>query len=261
MKKIKIDLVLIATLRPEILEITLNSFYHKLLKKFNVRLIVNVDPIGDEKYSQQDIINLCNKYFSNIVSRAPISASFSKAVQWAWQQTKSDIFFHLEDDWCLKKSIDANLVYNYFLEQNVVSISLNMKSNKKYIEHPLETKNPNNKLYIGLALRPSFFRTSYIKTQLEKFNVNQDPEKQFSKNIKTKKFPNPIFKYYGGKNDGSLIIDTGKYWREMNKFNKWSPSSRDITYKTKKTNIISLAYFRCKYYLFKTYWTLLYCKL
>ena len=93
MKKIKIDLVLIATLRPEILEITLNSFYHKLLKNFNVRLIVNVDPIGDEKYSQQYIINLCNKYFSNIVSRTPISASFSKAVQWAWQQTKSDIFF------------------------------------------------------------------------------------------------------------------------------------------------------------------------
>ena len=68
MKKIKIDLILIATLRPEILEITLNSFYHKLLKNFNVRLIVNVDPIGDTRYTQQDVINICKKYFPNIRS-------------------------------------------------------------------------------------------------------------------------------------------------------------------------------------------------
>ena len=32
MKKIKLDLELLAALRPEILEITLKSIYHKLLK-------------------------------------------------------------------------------------------------------------------------------------------------------------------------------------------------------------------------------------
>jgi hypothetical protein len=78
MKKIKIDVVLIATLRPEILEITLNSFYHKLLKNFDVRLIVNVDPIGDKKYTQQDVINVCKKYFSSVVSHTPQPPLFQK---------------------------------------------------------------------------------------------------------------------------------------------------------------------------------------
>jgi hypothetical protein len=260
MKKIKIDVVLIATLRPEILEITLNSFYHKLLKNFDVRLIVNVDPIGDKKYTQQDIINVCKKYFSNITIRSPGSASFSKAVQWGWQQVKSDIFFHLEDDWCLKKDVDTKLVNNYFLEPNMVSISLNIKSNKEYVEQTYKANDPNNKLYIGLALRPSFFRTSYIREQLEKFDVTLDPEKQFSRNITTKNFTNPIFKYYGGINDGSMIIDTGKYWREKNKFNKWDLSSKDITYQTKKTKFVTLFYYTCKYYFLKTYWNVLYCK-
>ena len=114
MKKIKLDLVLVATLRPEILEITLNSFYHKLLKNFDVRLIVNIDPIGDKRYVQQDIINVCKKYFPNIIFRTPNSASFSKAVQWGWQQVKSEIFFHLEDDWCLKKNVDAKLINKCF---------------------------------------------------------------------------------------------------------------------------------------------------
>jgi hypothetical protein len=260
MKKIKLDLVLVATLRPEILEITLNSFYHKLLKNFDVRLIVNIDPIGDKRYVQQDIINVCKKYFPNIIFRTPNSASFSKAVQWGWQQVKSEIFFHLEDDWCLKKNVDAKLINKCFLDPNIVSISLNMKSNKEYIDQPDKAKDPNNNLYIGLALRPSFFRSSYIREQLEKFDITLDPEKQFSRNISTKNFSKPIFKYYGGINDGSMIIDTGKYWREKNKFNKWSLSSKDITYQTKKTKIISLSYYTCKYYFLKTYWNILYCK-
>ncbi len=260
MKKIKIDVVLIATLRPEILEITLNSFYHKLLKNFDVRLILNVDPIGDKKYTKLDIIKVCKKYFSNIILRSPQSASFSKAVKWGWQQVKSDIFFHLEDDWCLKKNVDGKVVNDYFLDPNIVSISLNIKSNKEYAEQPEKTKDPNDKLYIGLALRPSFFRTLYIKEQLQKFDIKLDPEKQFSRNISTKKFLNPIFKYYGGINDGSMIIDTGKYWREKNKFKKWDLSSKDITYQNKKTKIVSLSYYTCKYYFLKAYWNLFYCK-
>jgi hypothetical protein len=41
----KLDVVVIATLRPQILDVTLNSFYHGLLKDFDVRVIINVDPI------------------------------------------------------------------------------------------------------------------------------------------------------------------------------------------------------------------------
>ena len=54
--KTKLDVVIIATLRPDILDITLNTFYHGFLKNFNCRLIVNIDPIGDSSYTQKDVI-------------------------------------------------------------------------------------------------------------------------------------------------------------------------------------------------------------
>ena len=59
--KIKLDVVIIATLRPEILDITLNTFYHRLLNNFNCRLIVNIDPIGDQDCNYKDIIRVCKK--------------------------------------------------------------------------------------------------------------------------------------------------------------------------------------------------------
>ena len=255
MKKIKIDLVLIATLRPEILEITLNSFYHKLLKNFDVRLIVNIDPIGDEKYSQQDIINVCKKYFSNIVSHSPSNPSFSKAVFWCWQQIKSEFFFHLEEDWCLKSKVDLERVLTPFQDKEVVSVRLNITRNAKF-------KTINNLVLTDIfSLNPSFFRSAFIKEKINKYDTNQDPEKQICKNIKTILFPNPKFVLYGMHNQKALVIDIGKIWREKKSLDKWNSFSKGPSiWHSKKTTFSRQLYLNIKYRFYLLLWQIRFCQ-
>jgi hypothetical protein len=124
--------VVIATLRPEILDITLNSFYHKLLKDFDVRIIINVDPVGEIGVSQSDVIAVCKRYFKNIISNSPMTPSFSRAVFWCWEQVNTNIFFHLEDDWCLKSNVDKTIALRPFSFDDIIQVRLNSTRNTKF---------------------------------------------------------------------------------------------------------------------------------
>lgn len=254
MKKIKIDVVLIATLRPEILEITLNSFYHKLLKNFDVRLIVNVDPIGDKKYTQQDIINVCKKYFSNIVSHTPSEPSFSKAVLWCWQKINSDFFLHLEEDWCLKSKVDLNTLLLPFQSNEVVSIRFNITRNVKF--------KVINSLVVtdAFSLNPSFFRSRFIKEKIKNYDTNQDPEKQICRNIKSTLFRNPKFILYGKHNEKALVIDIGKIWREHSSLDKWNSFGKGPSvWHRKKITFSRQIYLNIKYHFYLFMWKIRFC--
>jgi hypothetical protein len=255
MKKIKIDVVLIATLRPEILEITLNSFYHNLLKNFDVRLIVNVDPIGDKKYTQKDVINVCKKYFSNVVSHTPRTPSFSKAVLRCWEQISSELFLHLEEDWCLKSKVDLNTVLAPFQNNEVVSVRFNITRNAKF-------KVVNSLVFTNVfSLNPSFFRSTFIKEKIKKYDTNQDPEKQISKNIKSTLFLNPKFILYGKRNEKALVIDIGKIWREQKSLDKWNSFGKGPSiWHSKKTTFGRQMYLNFKYRFYLLMWKIRFCR-
>ena len=175
----KLDVVLIATIRPEILHITLNSFKHKFLDftDTDIRLIANIDPLGESQYTQENIADICRLYFNDVIVRMPKTSSFSDAVKWCWSQVDSDFFFHLEDDWCLKSAIDNSIIIRSFDDVNVVSVRLNLTRNSKFrIDKEGRVHSPS------LSLNPSVFRTAYIRELLSRFDTNRDPEKQFSHN-------------------------------------------------------------------------------
>ena len=258
--KIKMDVVIIATLRPEILEITLSSFSKKLLHNYEVRAIVNVDSVGDANCSAEDVLNVCSRYFKNVVSRTPASASFSSAVEWCWSQVNSEIFLHLEDDWCLKKKVYPARIEKAFENKDVVSLRLNLKNNKEHLTD-------GSSVYAtGLGLNPSFFRLSYIKKLLRDFDLSKDPEKQFSCNVqklsKEKLPPSyPIFLIYGEPNESSYVIDTGKKWRKRIGLSKWSEKSTNgITWELKKNNFLRNLFSSIKYQLYLYYWKKMYCR-
>ena len=127
----KLDVCIIATVRPEVLKMTLQSFTKHLLNQFDCRVIINVDPAGDtENHTQMDVINLCREYFSEVIYRTPESASFAGAVKWVWQQVETELFFHLEDDWVLKRKIDKNEMVQLFDDTKVVNVSAGYHSKK-----------------------------------------------------------------------------------------------------------------------------------
>lgn len=222
MNKQALDVVVVSTVRPDVLKITLDSFFNKLLYQFDVRLIVNVDPVGEVgSYSQEDVLQVCRHYCQDIVFRTPETPSFSEAVKWCWQQVQTPIFFHLEDDWCLKRNIDSTIL-SLFDNDKLISIRLNLTSNKKF---------DHDKQYVyceGLSLNPSFLRTTYIKELLLAFDVSADPEKQFYKKWATKTYSSPLFIYYGKANDSSIVIDTGTRWRKAKAFKKWNFSNKKL---------------------------------
>ena len=92
--KESIDVVVISTLRPKLLGLTLASFQKHFLNQFgNYRIILNVDPVGEENSSQDAIIELVNRYSDNVITCTPKTGNFSEAVRWAWSQVKSRYFF------------------------------------------------------------------------------------------------------------------------------------------------------------------------
>lgn len=249
----KLDVVLIATIRPDILRITLNSFKNKLLNQFNVRLILNVDPIGDHNYSQEDIVRICQEYFPNMLVRTPNTPSFSDAVLWAWQQVNTDFFLHLESDWCLKRPIDIQMIDEYFGMKDVVSVRFNLSSNRKF-------RFVEGVVYCdGLSLNPSFIKRSYLKELINIFDVSKDPEKQYKNRTSFKNFEAPKFLLYGSHSEKSIVIDTGKKWRKAFGFNKWEQDANSVVWKFEKLCFLRTSYLKVKYLIYLLLWSKRYC--
>src|SRR4030043_1164252 len=101
-----IDITMTATLRPQVISQTLESFCRNIFKDRNsYRLIVNIDPVG-EKVKTAKVLEVCKQYFKNIVFNTPKFPSFPSAVVWCWSKVESDFSFHLEDDWISVCKID-----------------------------------------------------------------------------------------------------------------------------------------------------------
>jgi len=119
-----LDVTMTATVRADILRMTLRSFHKNFLHNFTARMIINVDPVGDtENNAPIDMVNICREYFSEVVYRTPDTPSFAAAVQWCWRQVETDVFFHLEDDWILRRPVAPAEMLRVFDDPNVMGIT------------------------------------------------------------------------------------------------------------------------------------------
>jgi len=207
-----IDVVTTATLRPELLELTYRSFHKRLLSRYrHCRLIINIDPLPvPDETKLEKILAISHRWFPEVVYRTPESPSFPAAVRWAWSQLESDFCFHLEDDWLLLKHIDPVRVAGYFAKDpRLAEVTLNPSRNKPIVP--------------GLALRPSFFRRSFIESALPHFDDALDPEKQWRRHLATGGvLEGWQFRHYGELGEGKHIKDLGGIWRKARGIGKQS---------------------------------------
>lgn len=127
-----IDIITTATLRPKILDYTLNSFCEKMLKEQSrYRLIINIDPIG-ENIKPKEVLKVAEKYFDNIIYNIPDKPCFTKAVIWCWSQIKYEYLFNLEDDWELLIPINIDSMITILDNHPDMSgLRLNKENTKK----------------------------------------------------------------------------------------------------------------------------------
>ena len=224
----RLDVVIIATVRPEILRMTLATFTARLFNQFDVRAFINVDPIGEtDKHTPMDLVNICREYFNEVIYNIPDTPSYARAVQWGWRQVETDLFFILEDDWVLKRTANANKLLALFENDAVVNVLLNIFGTKNTPWWKEKTAKGEIMMYDGdtmhrdcFAIGPGFLRTAYIKQIVERMELDKDPEFQYEVGAKriTTDYPKPIFLWCVSPE--SLIIDTGKWWRRVRNMRK-----------------------------------------
>ena len=216
----KIDITMVATIRPNILDRTLESFCLNLFIDNNrYNLILNIDNIGEKK-PREEVFKVASKYFKNIIVNYPEEPSFSKAVIWTFSQTTEKYVFHLEDDWILLRPLNIELMIECLEKySNLASLRLNKNKLEKRTIIGDYTLSPLNML----SLNPTLFKGDFIRNIYPLMKPNLNPEKQLRKDEKTKR-GNYINQWNFGihtKETSSIVIlDIGRDWLKRTKYCK-----------------------------------------
>ncbi len=185
---LEIDIVIVATRRPILLEQMIESFSEKVFGNFKIRKVfVNIDPIWGDNDDQAAIKKLLNQTFSDVTIFEPKEPSFTKAVKRLWLNTKADVVLHLEEDWIALEQINSKDISKN-LTGNVASLSL-MHSEKnwngkqiyhyrrpKFLKVLFKVEDKSRPLY---STSPSFWSGDFLRQCALRMDINYDPEKQF----------------------------------------------------------------------------------
>jgi len=165
----KIDFCTTATVRPQIVKRTFESFTSKLtgIDFSNVTLYLNVDPIPASRPAQS-VIKVAKRYFGNVVANVPETPSFASAVSWCWSNTTSRFVFHLEDDWVLIQNVNIRQLVRILRERSYLyQVVL------KAYHYPYERQRP--------CLSPSLLRGSFCRKIGPELNPEINPEVQIKR--------------------------------------------------------------------------------
>jgi hypothetical protein len=231
-----IDITITATIRPELLNKTLDSFFRNCFYQFNKRnncesnIIINIDNIGNRANTPIDVYQVCQQYSKNVLYNIPNEPNFAKAVKWCWSQCTNKYIFHLEDDWLLNRYLHLENLINY-IDKGISSVRLYKRkypSKKPYMMFDCEYDFDNDNLFIAkgnydqFGLNPVLIDKQFIDDVLPLMVDNINPEKQFRMRNNNMKNILPRYKYgiYGKPGEKAIVTDIGTEWREKRKIQK-----------------------------------------
>lgn len=197
-----------ACVRPELLDATycsLSKHINVLLNDFD--LVINIDPSPQDKTTQ--VLDVCKKYFSNVIYNMPETPNFCKAVKWCWS-FDYDYLFHIEDDWEFISDIDLEEIISFF-GQSAYQVSLRL------------TKHDFPRFY---RLSPSVFSKEFYQKSANFLDINYNPEHQIGypkvATGLTPASPKSLIIYP----NNIAVKDIGRNWRKEMKIEK--PEERNF---------------------------------
>ena len=230
----KIDVTMPATWRPELLERTLSSFYSNLFcfHRKDLRLIMNVDPIGAHGNKLHEIKLIARKFFDDIHIIAPERPSFATAFNKLWSMAETDFVFYLEEDWVLTRPIDfGHMVDIMRRNSRLAHLRLNkFTATEGYAEtyhfqFPWSGEFyeclPIDKPSIAWCGHPSINSLRFVKEVISKINPKANPEKQIKRCISA--VPDNTYRYgiFSPRPcDTPCVQDIGRAWMKANNFTK-----------------------------------------
>jgi hypothetical protein len=231
--KLKLQVGLISTRRPDLIRRTLTSFNEKLFTNFQIeKVFVNVDPAFGGKPEHQKSIEVIREILPDAVIREPKIASFGAAVKWVWSKFDDGLALHLEDDWELKVPIYPEDVETQ-LNSGFSAITLCGNSRiwykqRKYLWLPRKRKKfpfIGSEKVPALGTQPKFIKGDFARKISDLLDPNLDPEKQmlpemnpsFSEIIK---FNRCGFLKKSGNKQYGVMNELGREWRDARKIKK-----------------------------------------
>jgi len=246
-----IDITITATRRHKILRRTLESFYKNLFKGYPTRIIINVDPVGEDEDSELSLRE-CFEFTDNVDWFYPDEPSFPKAFHRAWEAVQSPMVFHLEDDWELLREVDLHEMLQLiatFPELAILRLSgtsaaeTTIKAWNKFLDWNgdfFEVKY-EDKARIGFSGHPSLIRGSWIKAIHPHLDTVRNPEKQIQDawRRRNRGLTEEIWKWRYGvfshPGDPATIKDIGRDWIKTSGFRK--EGNRAYFVKWEKINV------------------------
>lgn len=227
-----IDVTLVAGRRPELLEQTLNSFSRGLFGHFRIAgVYANIDPVFGDVAEGEECRQAILKHFPDARIHQPKEACFGGAVKRVWQETTSELVFHLEDDWLLNAPVTYEDIRPLFtgLTRAVVLVAevhgwngrdeFNTRRRKvRFLGVPIGHRNVD-----VFSTSPQFLDGAFARRCAELMDPALDPEKQM------RPPHNPPLRAYvdnyrcrllSSPDGGEMLTDIGRPWREQRNISK-----------------------------------------
>ncbi len=227
-----IDLVMICGRRPSLLSQTLASFGARMFPHFRfANVIANIDPFMGDAAAGDDCAELLRAAFPPETTQLhifrPETAGFAAAVQRAWQATKSDFVFHMEDDWTAREDINPQPFFDLLAAEDVQAVTLVCATkHTRGLPHQTYrriTRSPRgyilkDELINAFSTSPGMFKGPFLRAAADLLDTRLDPEKQFFKGL------NPALEemalpyrcmFLRGANERDAIDDIGRDYRDQ----------------------------------------------
>lgn len=221
----RIDIAMTAALRPEIVRHTLESIRDNLKYDGGFNLWVDVAPVGDNRYQQNDVVNTINNTVRwPLQYRAIEDSPQADALKWTWESTGSEYILQWEDDWILDRTVDLSMLLAYMDDHPWYGMMYFDRQGKSVLDYPgykgsftcvSEKSNIwERKKGKSLGGPPAILSQRYVRDVLPLITGNicldlLSKEKTAQKVLQ--RWGTCVFTGHDGK--GHLVRDTGKYWR------------------------------------------------
>jgi len=217
-----IEFTTTSTIRPEVLDETYGSFSHDIVDVDfkNSTLYINIDPVPEGDI--QKVIDVAKKYFGKVVSNVPSTPNFTNALKWCWKQPTGDFFFHLEDDWTLRKKTTMEELINKLsgIIENANKYKIKNRMLDRYVAVNLRAYDFINDGRICLS--PGLFLSSWAKQAAEILDPLHNPERQMRKGFGIGKdfLINSRALHHPHNRNNIIISDIGRKWLDKSEYKK-----------------------------------------
>jgi hypothetical protein len=217
--KTDINVTIVATLRPDILKRTLDSFSWMVRAERHIfSAVINIDRAPeDADCSVDDVLKVVKEYMPVRCVMSPEQPSFARAVRNVWEASDSRYVLHLEDDWEFVREIN--------IDWCVDEMEAGRADYVRFSKRTLSERVMSEKFKPSLL--PSLWLGDSVRCLARAMVDNKDPEKQLRRGVESADIdahlPGKIIDYPGDE----CVRDIGREWREARQLGKWNKEMKD----------------------------------